>query len=82
MTLLLSHWCPWSGVVRDCIDSWSLPSFLLCKHTKSLDQDQTAVNCIHTVCYRHVKTGSLLVARLYHFNTSNMTSAVVICYMF
>ena len=24
-----SHWYPVSGVVLDCIDSWSLPSFLL-----------------------------------------------------
>ena len=23
-------WYPWSGVVLDCIDSWSLSSFLLC----------------------------------------------------
>ena len=29
VTLLLSHWYPGSGVVLDCIDSWSLPSFLL-----------------------------------------------------
>ena len=27
--LSLSHWYPGSGVVFDCIDSWSLPSFLL-----------------------------------------------------
>ena len=26
---LLWHWCPGSGVVLDCIDSWFLPSFLL-----------------------------------------------------
>ena len=29
-SLLLSHWYPGSGVVLDCIDSWSLPSFLIC----------------------------------------------------
>ena len=29
VTLSLSHWYPASGVVLDCIDSWSLPSFLL-----------------------------------------------------
>ena len=28
--LSLSHWYTGSGVVFDCIDSWSLPSFLLC----------------------------------------------------
>ena len=27
--LSLSHWYPGSGVVLNCIDSWSLPSFLL-----------------------------------------------------
>ena len=27
--LSLSHWYPGSGVVLDCIDSWSLPSFSL-----------------------------------------------------
>ena len=31
--LSLSHWYPGSGVVLDCIDSWSLPSFLLSKQT-------------------------------------------------
>ena len=29
--VVISHWYPGSGVVLDCIDSWSLPSFLL-KH--------------------------------------------------
>ena len=30
--LSLSHWYPGFGVVLDCIDSWSLPFFLLCGH--------------------------------------------------
>ena len=29
VTMSLSHWYPGSGVVLYCIDSWSLPSFLL-----------------------------------------------------
>ena len=29
VSLLLSHWYPGSGVALDCIDSWSLPSFVL-----------------------------------------------------
>ena len=33
VTLSLSHWYPGSGVVLDCIDSWSLPSFLLWEET-------------------------------------------------
>ena len=31
--VVISHWYPGSGVVLDCIDSWSLPSFLLCKNS-------------------------------------------------
>ena len=30
--LSLSHWYPGAGVVLDCFDPWSLPSFLLLKH--------------------------------------------------
>ena len=30
VTLSLTHWYSVSGVVLDCIDSWSFPSFLLC----------------------------------------------------
>ena len=29
VSLSLSHWYPWSGVVLDCIDSWSLHLYLL-----------------------------------------------------
>ena len=39
--LSLSHWYPGSGVVLDCIDSWSLPFFLLLyreKHEKILPE--------------------------------------------
>ena len=35
--LSLSHWYPGSGVVLDCIDSWSLPSFLLSREIKHLN---------------------------------------------
>ena len=30
MSLARSHWYPGSGVVLDCIDSWSLHPYLLC----------------------------------------------------
>ena len=30
VSLSLSHWYPGSGVVLDCIDSWSLQPYLLC----------------------------------------------------
>ena len=36
--LSLSHWCPRSGVVLDCIYFWSLPSFLLIDFTLILRQ--------------------------------------------
>ena len=29
VSLSLSHWYPWSGVVLDCIDYWSLHPYLL-----------------------------------------------------
>ena len=31
VSLSLSHWYPGSGVVLDCIDSWSLLPYLLCQ---------------------------------------------------
>ena len=34
VTLSLSHWYPGSGVVLDCIDSWSLHSFLLWNYSR------------------------------------------------
>ena len=34
--LLLSHWYPRSGVVLDCIDSWSLPPSYSTKFAKAL----------------------------------------------
>ena len=33
VSLSLSHWYPWSGVVLDCIDSWSLQPYLLSSNT-------------------------------------------------
>ena len=30
VSLLLSHWYPGSGMILDCIDSWSLHPYLLC----------------------------------------------------
>ena len=34
VSLSLSHWYPGSGVVLDCIDSWSLHPYLLCMCNK------------------------------------------------
>ena len=38
VSLALSHWYPGSGVVLDCIDSWSLHPYLLCKVITSVMQ--------------------------------------------
>ena len=35
VSLSLSHWYPGSGVVLDCIDSWSLQPYLLCNSALS-----------------------------------------------
>ena len=38
--LSLSHLYPGSGVVLDCINSWSLPTFLLISRTQHSDADE------------------------------------------
>ena len=38
VSLLLSHWYPGSGVVLDCIDSWSLHPYLLWKNVFKSDE--------------------------------------------
>ena len=43
VSLLFSHWYPGSGVVLDCIDSWSLSSSLLYVHVAVF---QTFLRCI------------------------------------
>ena len=42
LKLSLSHWYPGPGVVLDCIDSWSLPSFLLCSNYNDMPKNTTA----------------------------------------
>ena len=43
--LSLSHWYPGSGVVLECIDSWSLPSFLLWFTLGLRDMFKPSSNC-------------------------------------
>ena len=47
VTLSLSPWYPGSGAVLDCIDSWSLTSFLLCwkRSVTTLTQPLAFLNC-------------------------------------
>ena len=48
VSLSLSHWYPVSGVVLDCIDSWSLHPYLLWIHVCSiLFWVQTVYKCYH-----------------------------------
>ena len=65
VSLSLSHWYPGSGVVLDCIDSWSLHHYLLelffytywyafmkhkrCHSLKFPDFDQTCIQCRNIV---------------------------------
>ena len=51
--MAFSHWYPGSGVVLDCIDSWSLPSYLLLllsRHCKK--ENGTAEKCGWTTVIR------------------------------
>ena len=41
VSLSLSHWYPGSGVVLDCIDSWSLQPYLLCFILLSSKNDES-----------------------------------------
>ena len=50
VSLSLSHWYPGSGVVLDCIDSWSLQSYLLLLNytsTRSIYNTST----VHTIIF-------------------------------
>ena len=57
VTLSLPHWYPGSGVVLDCIDYWSLPSFLtfptLRTYATKYFTQWNLFNTLHTVCFMH-----------------------------
>ena len=51
----LSHWYPWSGVVLDCIDSWSLhPYLLFIFHTLSNVPKQKHSACWSIIPHSHL----------------------------
>ena len=54
VSLSLSHWYPGSGVVLDCIDSWSLHHYLLLTHTDihtyKSTHAQDVVPCDYFLC--------------------------------
>ena len=52
--------CPWSGVVLDCIESWSLPSSLLLINDMILT-DFNWSSCICGVIERHTKSVQLVL---------------------
>ena len=62
MKLSLSHWYPGSGVVLDCIDSESLPSFLLLFLVQSLEHNQDSFINFQVINL----PSSLLVQKLTH----------------
>ena len=52
VSLSLSHWYPGSGVVLDCIDSWSLHPYLLCCWLFLPLWDSVIILCF-VACYVH-----------------------------
>ena len=48
-------WCPGSGVVHDCIDCWSLPSFLLwaSRDRKAPSCVESFASCLQICCIVH-----------------------------
>ena len=60
VSLWVSHWYPWTGVVLDCIDSWSLHHYLLtsinstccmsCKFGEKFEYD----NWNHIFCEKYI----------------------------
>ena len=63
VSLSLSHWYPGSGVVLDCIDSWSLHLYLLCCQLsyKRKYVHEVLVNCLFKLAQEKVWLGELTV---------------------
>ena len=47
VSLSLSHWYPGSGVVLDCIDSWSLQPYLLWNNAFQLETDPNSSSIVY-----------------------------------
>ena len=54
VSLSLSHWYPGSGVVLDCIDSWSLHLYLLCCHGLVFDLWSLLANCLFVFLFSYI----------------------------
>ena len=52
VSLSLSHWYPGSGVVLDCIDSWSLHPYLLWWDVKNQTKQTNSKEFVHSECKR------------------------------
>ena len=65
VSLSLSHWYPRSGVVLDCIDSWSLHPYLLSYHIDILNNRKTAYKWLVNNPYPKRKQGVLCGATFY-----------------
>ena len=62
MSLSLSHWYPGSGVVLDCIDSWSLHPYLLSAVSSGL-----ASRCPHGRRIGHTQMGEKWLGSTFFF---------------
>ena len=51
VSLSLSHWYAGSGVVLDCIDSWSLQPYLLLQHNDSQTKQMWPYNTQHLIFF-------------------------------
>ena len=56
VSLSLSHWYPGSGVVLDCIDSWSLQPYLLCLTSGCQSQIFFPCSVAHSTMHVEIQT--------------------------
>ena len=61
VSLSLSHWYPWSGVVLDCIDSWSLHPYLLLECYTSIKFAFWRANKYYPTCKDLMGTFSMIL---------------------
>ena len=73
VSLSLSHWYPGSGVVLDCIDSWSLHPYLLSYHIDILNNRKTAYKWLLNNPYSKRKQG----CPVWGYILSSFTQAII-----
>ena len=83
VSLSLSHWYPGSGVVLDCIDSWSLQPYLLCNNLDGEDKVGCfSFNCIPCVLLVLVFCGFSSLCRRLLCSVLLWYSLIILFYVF